>query len=379
LHNRVAAVSTPSSEHPFIPDGVSANIWLGFEGRVRQRRFGVLIDSIDKALARGDLDAAALALDEAESLQPHAPQLAGVRATLARLSTPQPPARAWRRPLSAILLPMIGMLLLTFADWLRRPEPPSALVGPPTTHVGLPLTVAPSLVVQSPEPSPVVSPQPRRVPASTATMGDRVPKAISTALFTSTSLIGAERGASATVTPRPDAPRLDSPRPSVPQPPAPALAAPAAATAATASPPASNEPVADAAPRPEPLAPLPAAAPADTSAAESLDRRDVTATLNAYAHAFARLDARAARAVWPSVDERALARAFAGLSAQDIAFDDCAINVHGSRADAACRGTASYVAKVGKDEPRVEPRTWQFQLERDGDAWKIAAAEARRP
>jgi hypothetical protein len=104
----------------------------------------------------------------------------------------------------------------------------------------------------------------------------------------------------------------------------------------------------------------------------------VAAVLNQYARAYARLDAEAARAVWPSVDERALARAFAALSSQDVAFDDCSIEVQGPKANASCRGTARYVGKVGNGQLRTEPRVWRFELHRDGEAWKIANAEARR-
>jgi hypothetical protein len=340
----------------------------------------VLVESIQQAIARGDIEAAALALDEAESLQPHAPQLAGVRATLARLSAPQPVAHSWTRPLSAILLPIIGMILLTFTDSLRHrqtphPDTTSATLGPPMTPAGIPVTVPDAVVVQSPEsPSPVVPSQLRQRPTATATMGDHTPRAVPTALFASTSLLPSERDASLTV-----APRLERPRQPIIRTPTPALVSPTPVTAAALTSLAPHEPAAAAVARPEALAPPPAATPVLAAVPEALDRRDVTATLNAYAHAFAQLDARAARAVWPSVDERALARAFAGLSSQDIAFDDCAINVDGARADAACHGTASYVAKIGKDERRIEPRTWQFHLERDGDAWKIATAEARRP
>jgi hypothetical protein len=104
----------------------------------------------------------------------------------------------------------------------------------------------------------------------------------------------------------------------------------------------------------------------------------VTAALNQYVRAYSRLDAGAARAVWPSVDERALSNAFAGLASQALDFDDCAIDVRGSAAQAVCHGTASYVPKVGSDRPRTEPRTWRFELRRDGDGWLIADAVAQR-
>ena len=104
----------------------------------------------------------------------------------------------------------------------------------------------------------------------------------------------------------------------------------------------------------------------------------MTATLNQYARAYSRLDASAARAVWPSVDERALSNAFAGLASQALDFDGCSIDVRGAAAHATCRGTASYVPKVGNGRPRIEPRTWRFELRRDGDVWTIADAVAQR-
>ena len=104
----------------------------------------------------------------------------------------------------------------------------------------------------------------------------------------------------------------------------------------------------------------------------------MAAVLNQYARAYGQLDAGAAREVWPTVNERALARAFAGLASQDVAFDDCQIDVIGTKANASCRGKASYVGKIGSGEQRTEARTWRFELRRDGEAWKIENAEARR-
>jgi hypothetical protein len=108
------------------------------------------------------------------------------------------------------------------------------------------------------------------------------------------------------------------------------------------------------------------------------DQTRVAAVLSQYARAYGQLDAGAAREVWPTVNERALARAFAGLASQDVAFDDCQIDVIGTKANASCRGKASYVGKIGTGEQRIEARTWRFELRRDGEAWKIENAEARR-
>jgi hypothetical protein len=117
---------------------------------------------------------------------------------------------------------------------------------------------------------------------------------------------------------------------------------------------------------------------ATVAGAARADEPGVKQALNQYARAYGRLDAGAARAVWPTVDERALARAFAGLESQDVSFDNCDIEVRGATANASCRGQASYVGKIGAREPRTEARQWRFELRRDGDAWKIESAEARR-
>jgi hypothetical protein len=128
-----------------------------------------------------------------------------------------------------------------------------------------------------------------------------------------------------------------------------------------------------------PLATSPAAAAsAAVIAPPRADENRVAQVLNRYASAYGSLDASAAHAVWPSVDERALARAFSSLQSQTVSFDTCDINVVGTTANASCRGHASYVAKVGSREPRSEARTWNFALRRGGDGWTIENAEARR-
>jgi hypothetical protein len=136
-----------------------------------------------------------------------------------------------------------------------------------------------------------------------------------------------------------------------------------------------------------PVAPIPSPAPRYGSHLPvtppvdgvSDDQSRVADVLRRYARAYGALDANAARDVWPSVDQRALARAFESLRSQELSLQDCEIDVQGATANASCRGQAQYVGKVGSGEPRIEPRTWRFELRREGEAWKIANAEARRP
>jgi hypothetical protein len=100
--------------------------------------------------------------------------------------------------------------------------------------------------------------------------------------------------------------------------------------------------------------------------------------LQRYRTAYEGLDARSARAVWPAVNETALARAFDGLASQTLTFEACDVSLRGDIAAAICRGSARYVPKVGSHEARIEPRTWNFTLKRNGIDWKIESARAAR-
>lgn len=102
----------------------------------------------------------------------------------------------------------------------------------------------------------------------------------------------------------------------------------------------------------------------------------VRAVLSRYEAAYSGLDAAAARAVWPAVDERALARAFNSLQSQRVSLDKCDVSVSGASARAECAGSATWVPKVG-GSGRTELRRWLFDLRNAGGAWQIVRAEAR--
>lgn len=105
-------------------------------------------------------------------------------------------------------------------------------------------------------------------------------------------------------------------------------------------------------------------------------RLAVRGAIERYRTAYERLDANAARSVWPNVDENALSRAFGSIESQRLTFDDCAIDVDGSTAAATCSGRASIVPKVGGGTQTVR-RTWRFALAQDGSAWRIESATVR--
>jgi hypothetical protein len=105
-------------------------------------------------------------------------------------------------------------------------------------------------------------------------------------------------------------------------------------------------------------------------------RESVHATLERYRSAYQRLDASAARAVWPSVDAGALARAFGSLSSQQLWFDGCTIDVSGSAANATCTGQSRVVPKIGGGS-ETSRRTWQFTLRQSGRDWVIEKATVK--
>jgi hypothetical protein len=108
------------------------------------------------------------------------------------------------------------------------------------------------------------------------------------------------------------------------------------------------------------------------------DQALVTVALQRYRKAYEGLDAQSAHAVWPAVNQAALARAFDGLESQSLTFDACDVRLRGEAASATCHGSARYVPKVGSRDPHIEPRVWNFTLRKAGSDWKIDTARAER-
>jgi hypothetical protein len=120
------------------------------------------------------------------------------------------------------------------------------------------------------------------------------------------------------------------------------------------------------------------AAPAPTAPASLDDQMMIQRVLQRYRSAYQVLDARSARDVFPAVNQAALSRAFEGLESQTLSFDECDVRVRGSAGGATCRGTASYVPKVGSREAHVESRTWTFVLRKIGADWVIQSVRTDR-
>lgn len=266
--------------------------------------------------------------------------------------------------------------------------------------------VDPSPDVQPPDPSAVPAPgrpAPRdsvtiatQVATVVATTGDapgppgdveRAPSAAAERVVPQTLVSAADSGSSSTPPPAVDAasaanavntgpaPALRdiavSPAPALPDAPAPPppVPAPPAADPSPASALAAGSPISAGTPLPASIAP--ASDPADVTG-----ERAVRAALSRYESAYSQLDAAAAGAVWPSVDRRALTRAFAGLASQTIRLSRCDVRVNGPTAQADCTGNAQWTPKVGGGSQSAA-RRWRFELRQTGSAWEIVSANAR--
>jgi hypothetical protein len=413
-----APQSTPKSTS-FVPHGVNAASWRGFEQRITERRFRALLETVNTSIVAGDAAAARVALDEARELRPDAPELDAFEARVAAVPVHPPvetpsSARIWMRAMSAAALFLVGVSMFIGLELMR---PSQNTIAP----VAMTTPTPPAAPQQDLRYADVPAADPVPVPMDAD--DDSVP-----AIIMPPEPTLRPRGTTAT-TPIPPASEPVARRETAPPPAVPRTETPAptpAAVTASARPidvrplgedapirpvgEVSDEYVADVAVRTaandnvqdtprtadvarapiqqQRVAPPPAPAMTSNATAASVvpaaalttpgDTSRVEEVLRRYARAYDSLDASAARAVWPSVNEKALARAFQDLSSQNVSFDNCDIDIRGAVANASCSGEASYVVKVGSREPRTEPRLWRFELRRDGEAWKIENAETRR-
>jgi hypothetical protein len=129
-----------------------------------------------------------------------------------------------------------------------------------------------------------------------------------------------------------------------------------------------------------PIVSLPVVAPLNPpQPAVRMDEADsILRVLHQYRRAVERMDARAAQAVWPSLDARALARAFTGLESNSLAFEDCGVTISaGEMAQAQCRAVATYLPKVGRRKPVNAQHEYTFTFSKTGGDWRIDSAAIR--
>jgi hypothetical protein len=107
------------------------------------------------------------------------------------------------------------------------------------------------------------------------------------------------------------------------------------------------------------------------------DEVAIRGVLAEYQGAYTRLDARAAKEIWPRVDERALSRAFSNLESQEITFESCRTMIGSDTARATCNGKAMYVGRLGNRRVRAENRSWTFSLRKEQSGWKLEDVTVR--
>jgi len=90
------------------------------------------------------------------------------------------------------------------------------------------------------------------------------------------------------------------------------------------------------------------------------------------------MDVAAVRQLWPTVDWKALTRAFDQLRQENLTFESCDVSVDKRTAVASCDGTTEYVPKVGNKSTRVERQLWRISLRQATDAWVIDKVEVSR-
>lgn len=134
--------------------------------------------------------------------------------------------------------------------------------------------------------------------------------------------------------------------------------------------------------QPSPMATVPAAPSRAEASAVPTPRTPapeaaIQTVLSQYRTAYRDLDAGAAQAVWPSVDAKALRKAFERLEEQHLIFNSCQIAVSDARAVVSCDGSARYVPRVGNRDPHDDRRQWEFTLSKIDDVWLIDKVSAR--
>jgi hypothetical protein len=331
--------------------------WARFEQRARQRRIERRLEAARIAIRAGRFADARAALDELQELDPSHPQIQALSAQLAQPIKP----RSRRGAFVAAALAFVTVLLA--ASWISNtglsPSPSTvvtAAVAPASEpllasrEIGFDVPVATSGAPETfllrndiadvPEPPMPIEPP----PAAAARV--EPPPFDAPQLAARIDLPSAPVTEPVVVAPSPVQPPLDPP-----QQPSPAVIA---------------------------ATPTPAAAAPVVAAVVDDDAAQVGAVLQKYRTAYERLDAGLVQAVWPGVNETALARAFQGLESQSVTFKACDVQLRGLTAAVVCTGSTRYVPKVGSHEPHVQPLAWNFTLRKNASEWKIESARAER-
>lgn len=355
---------------------VFTEYYARFEERAKRRRVQRRLDAARDAIAHSHFEEASAAVEELRELDPGLADLPTLTSAIVSGRTPRTFSR-WRLLTLAAAMVGVAVLILTMfvppAGWLQTADLPISVPvsAPPPAPVELPSVVEPIAV----DPTATVAP-----PAELSGSVD-IPVA--------TNLESESRDQDPALTRIPQPVRPESVTINLPTP-TPTTLPPPPTPTPTVTPPTQLPPIGAGLPssgaqlseRPvgsvasTPSAPSPSPPPRPAPAID--DEQLVEQTLQRYRWAYESLDAVSAHAVWPAVDQAALARAFDGLTSQALTFQNCDVHVDGTVATAICGGSVRYVPKVGSREPRIEPRQWTFALRKIEAAWQIESARTER-
>ena len=375
----------PRSAHPV--SHTSTEQWQSFEIRMRYRRAERCVVRAEAALEAGMEEEARAALAEARTLNSVAPDLESLRATVQtrrQIALREARRSRTRRVIGA---GAIVAALLVAVTLMWQPRGTKATSDVPVAASAAPLVSVPDRPARTntslaSQPSP--APQPPPTPAETSVRESVVPTSGATTDSRDPRARLSDAAAGNVMTPSTPTTAPASTEPSLPS--VEAVNAslnlvkpPTVDTSSVHSPPSAAS-GADPLVKDLPTASLPvASAPppvTERPAPAVSEEPKVRAVLAQFESAYSSLSAAAARAVWPSVDERSLARAFDSLESQQVSLGTCSISLNGASAFAECNGNTSWTPKIGGGRRR-ESRLWQFDLASDNGAWYIVRATAR--
>jgi hypothetical protein len=350
--------------------------WARFEQRARQRRIERRLQTARHAIRSRQWVAARAALDELKELDLAQPELDALTLQLTRAENG---ARSHRGRFAVAAAAFVTVMLA--ASWIEN----TRLLPSDSTVETAPPAPVPKVLLASRDIARDLRVVARDLPVATAGRAVRETVLPNTAIIDPPPVPVPPSRPAATLRPAPESlpppASLPAPAPLAPSVSLPSQLAPAPAPEPVFAPPVAPPLRPPVAPAP-PLTPTasPSAAVLDVVPASAVvvdDATEVRALMQKYQAAYERLDAGLVHAVWPGVNEAALARAFGGLESQALTFKTCDVQLRATTANVVCTGTTRYVPKIGSREPRVETLSWNFTLRKKANDWEIETARGK--
>lgn len=364
----------------------STQQWQSFEIKMRHRRAERCVARAEEALVTGREEEARAALAEARALNSAAPSFEDLLAAARRRQAAAAAAKRARqqRTMAAAII-VLALAAGSMAIWLRT----SGRSSPDNAAIAAPNIPAAAQTPSAPSPQTPIATQRPQLPVPSSTQPDPGPETefpvrtsgVDTRTATAASLAAFPQPAPAVAPPEPSLPAVQEVNPAS-SPNRPTTGGTAAVDSAIPQTNGADGLVRDLPPAALPIVTIPPAPPPPAAERPPVEppvaseEPKVRAVLAQFETAYSSLSATAAQAVWPSVDARALARAFESLESQHVSLGSCSIVINGSTARAECIGTASWTPRIGGGR-RTERRRFEFDLAAENGAWQILQATAK--